>query len=142
MVDSMDRTDLHKHLDFIQNVIARLANNSFLMKGWTLTVSGAFFGLAAKESSPEVAAVGLLPAAVFWGLDAYYLRQERLFRGLYDLVAQGSQEVGPFSMDARVVLKAGQKKIQPWARSLFTRTIGSFHGFVVVVGMVVICATR
>ena len=31
-----------KHLELIQAVITRLANNSFLMKGWALTVTGAF----------------------------------------------------------------------------------------------------
>jgi hypothetical protein len=32
-----------KHLEFVQAVITRLANNSFLMKGWALTVAGAFY---------------------------------------------------------------------------------------------------
>jgi hypothetical protein len=27
-----------KHLEFIQGVIARLANNSFLLKGWSVTL--------------------------------------------------------------------------------------------------------
>ncbi len=32
-----------KHLEFIQAVIARQANNSFLVKGWGLTVARAFY---------------------------------------------------------------------------------------------------
>ncbi len=34
-----------KHLEFIQNTITRMANNSFLLKGWTITVVGALIGL-------------------------------------------------------------------------------------------------
>jgi len=82
-----------KHLEFIQAVITRLANDSFLMKGWALTVTGAFYGFAVKGTSWQVAAIGLMPVLVFWGLDAYFLRQERLFRGLYDQVRQRNPAV-------------------------------------------------
>jgi hypothetical protein len=34
-----------KHLEFIQGVIGRLATDSFLMKGWAVTVGGAFWAL-------------------------------------------------------------------------------------------------
>jgi hypothetical protein len=61
-------------------------SDSFLMKGWALTVAGAFYGFAVKGTAWQVAAIGLMPVVVFWGLDAYFLRQERLFRGLYDQV--------------------------------------------------------
>jgi hypothetical protein len=40
-----------KHLEFIQAVITRLANDSFLRKGWALTVAGAFYGFAVKGTS-------------------------------------------------------------------------------------------
>src|SRR6266511_2455864 len=75
-----------KHLEFIQAVIGRLANNSFLMKGWALTVAGLIFGFTSKRGSWRIAAAAFLPVAAFWGLDAYFLRQERLFRRLYDAV--------------------------------------------------------
>src|SRR5690242_10126113 len=76
-----------KHLEFIQAVISRLATNSFLMKGWALTVSGALFGFAASHLSWPIAAVGMLPVVSFWYLDTYFLRQERLYRLLYSAVA-------------------------------------------------------
>ncbi len=63
-----------KHLEFIQAVIARLAGNSFLIKGWALTVTGAFYGFAVHGSDWRLAALGLLPALTFWGLDGYFLR--------------------------------------------------------------------
>jgi hypothetical protein len=68
------------HLQMIQAVVARLANEAALIRGWALTVSAAFFGLAANARSWQVAAVGLLPVVAFWGLNACYLLAERQYR--------------------------------------------------------------
>src|SRR5687767_8948381 len=75
-----------KHLEMIQAIVARLANEAALIRGWALTVASAFFGFAAQSLSWPVAAVGLLPVLAFWGLNAYYLRTERQYRRLYDRV--------------------------------------------------------
>ena len=46
-------------------------------------------------------AAGVLPALIFWGLDAYYLQQERLYRALYDHVRKIDLEPDDrFSLDA------------------------------------------
>jgi len=75
-----------KHLEFVQNVISRMAANSFLLKGWSVTLVAAIFALATKDGNPSLLPVAYLPAFVFWFLDAYFLRQERLYRKLYDEV--------------------------------------------------------
>ncbi|MXZ98836.1 MAG: hypothetical protein F4076_00500 [Acidimicrobiaceae bacterium] len=75
-----------KHLELIQGVINRMAANSFRLKEWSVVLVSAILFLAAREDSGEVALIGLLPVLVFWGLDAYFLRQERLYRALYDHV--------------------------------------------------------
>src|SRR5688572_16361539 len=82
-----NQADRHKHMDYVQAVIARLATNSFLMKGWALTVSAGLFGYAIAKASWPIALLGFLPSIGFWFLDSYYLRQERLFRCLYREVA-------------------------------------------------------
>lgn len=45
----MVEEDLLKHLEFIQYIINRMAKNSFLLKGWTVTIVAAFFALAAQN---------------------------------------------------------------------------------------------
>ena len=35
--------DREKHLEMIENIILRMANCSFLIKGWTLTIVAAVF---------------------------------------------------------------------------------------------------
>lgn len=73
-----------KHLEFVQQIIARMAGNSFLLKGWSVTLTAGLFALAAKDTNRAVAAIAVVPVTSFWILDAFYLRQERLFKALYD----------------------------------------------------------
>ena len=63
-----------KHLEFIQAVIARLANNSFAYKGWVVVLVAGVFVVTGGSVNVLIA---VLPLLAFWGLDGYYLRQER-----------------------------------------------------------------
>ena len=121
------RDDLHKHLEFVQAVIARLANNSFLMKGWTLTVSLALLGYAVAHTSARVALLSVVPVLAFWYLDGYYLRQERLFRALYRHVS--SSGVPAFAMD-----------VSPYAGEVKRRAVLKSETLVVFYGMLLLVA--
>ncbi len=85
--DELDRSDHHKHMDYVQAVITRLANNSLLIKGWALTLSSALLGVAITQKNAGLALVAIVPVAAFWVLDTYYLLQERAFRDMYAEVA-------------------------------------------------------
>ncbi len=89
-----------KHLELIQAVVSRLAGNSFLVKGWAITVAAALIGFAVGSHKPWLAVVGFIPTVAFWGIDAYFLKSERLFRALYDHVRTGDEKVAPFFMGA------------------------------------------
>ncbi|MDR1486748.1 MAG: hypothetical protein LBT62_01955 [Deltaproteobacteria bacterium] len=83
-----------KHLEFIQNAISRLGANSFQMKGWAIAIFAAALALFAATGGVEASYLfmAIIPALLLWFLDAYYLQQERKFRGIYDDVAQASGE--------------------------------------------------
>lgn len=87
-----------KHLEFLQNVITRMNTNSFLIKGWTITLVAALFALAAKDSDKNFIIICLFPTLIFWLLDTYYLKQEKLFRCLYSKVIKIDEEKIDFSM--------------------------------------------
>lgn len=106
----VDRSDQHKHLDFVQAVINRLANNSFLMKGWTLTLSSALLGFAVTQKHAGLALVAVVPAAAFWVLDTYYLRLERAFRDMYADIA--ARRVTDFKIEPKPYVEK-----QPWSAS-------------------------
>lgn len=108
-----------KHLELIQQTINRMANNSFLIKSWTVTLVAALFVLAAKDSDYRFAIIALFPIFVFWGLDAYYLRQERLFRKLYDHIRSNGDPkqdggIEPFIMDTTPFSKGVGSQLKTW----------------------------
>lgn len=57
------------------------------------------FALASKDTNKMYFLIAYVPIIVFWGLDAYYLLQERLFRSLYNKVRNTEEEKIDFSMD-------------------------------------------
>jgi len=77
------------HLEAVQHVVNRLAQNSFTIRGWSVTLVSVVFALVATQSgSSHLVLVTLVPAWIFWALDAYYLHKERLYRHLYNAVAK------------------------------------------------------
>lgn len=77
-----------------------MASNSFYLKGWNVTVIAAIVALSFKESDWKIYACALVLNVVFWFLDAYYLKQEKLFRELYDKVSKISDDnLVDFSMN-------------------------------------------
>src|SRR2546422_493386 len=101
-----------KHLDFIQAVISRMGSNSFLVKGWAVTLVAALFALAAKDSNVRFVYVAYLPVLAFWSLDTFFLRQARLYRNLYDAVRAKAPEQIDFDLNASSygrALLAGEK---------------------------------
>jgi hypothetical protein len=124
-----------KHLEFIQAVVARLATDSFLMKGWALTVAGAVYAFAAGHRDPWVAAIGFMPAFAFWFLDAYFVRKERQFRALYDDVREPGTEIPLFSMNINACEPLPSQR---WTKVILSITLWPFYGLIVAVGGILV----
>lgn len=73
-----------KYLDQIQAIITRHNSNSFMIKGWTITLCSGLLALAGACKEPIIALIGLVPVLIFWYLDSCYLAQERCFISLYN----------------------------------------------------------
>ncbi|TGN78131.1 hypothetical protein E5083_13165 [Streptomyces bauhiniae] len=93
-------SDTVKHLEFLQAVITRLNQTAFLIKGWAMTLTAGVIGLAASQGDLRICGAGLVPVSSFWLLDSYFLRQERMYRRLYDAARRPDGSVENFSMDA------------------------------------------
>jgi hypothetical protein len=128
------REDWHKHLEFIQAAVTKLAQNSYLLKGWTITLVAATFALSLSVTSAWLVAIALLPTVAFAILDAYYLRQERLFRALYNDARLNPDGVEAFSMDTSPY----QSAVSGTAKILFSVSVGLFY---IPVALVVLIAT-
>ena len=90
-----------KYLEFIQAIISRMSSNSFMLKGWCITLISALFALAAKDTDPLYVLVAYIPIPAFWLLDGYYLSLERQYRELYKKAIICDPNSIDFSLDAR-----------------------------------------
>jgi len=123
--------NLHKELDLIQAVVTRLAQNSFLIKGWSITLVSIVLALGKDNllntvQRPWLVGLVLVIWVAFWYLDAYFLRQERLFRELYKHVIANPDDparlrynlnVGPFVTN-----------VESETRTMFSITLRLFYG--------------
>ncbi len=124
------------HLQMIQAIVNRLSTNSFLLKGWTVVLVAGLFALSAKDRNPLFVYLAYLPACAFWGLDGYYLWQERLYRRLYDAVREKKADAIDFSMNTSI-----EGEVAPsWLGAVLSRTLLAFHGILIVTIVVVMAA--
>lgn len=114
-----------KHLEMLQQIITRMAGHSFLVKGWSITLIAALLVLMTKDKITNLTYIALLPVIAFWVLDAFFIKQERLFRKLYDLYRKQPQDTPTdFSMDTSVVCE----EVSSWCEVMFSKTLAIFHG--------------
>jgi hypothetical protein len=97
-----DKEIIHKELDLIQDVIKRMAANSFQIKAWLIGIltgliafknEQMFGGTMATLTLGKGGVLGLnalllLPIFTFWYLDAFFLRTERLYVQIYTWVVK------------------------------------------------------
>jgi hypothetical protein len=122
-----------KHLEILQATITRMASNSFLIKGWCITLVAAILALASQGSNQNIIFVSYLPIIMFWTLDAYFLRQERLFRKLYDKIRIADEYSIDFSMNTAEFAK----ETASWIRVAFSQTLLLFYGIVFLLVVVI-----
>lgn len=121
-----------KHLEFIQSAIIRMAQNSFLLRGWSITLVGGLLALSFKEMSHLYVAIAAAVLMFFWFLDSYYLRQERLFIRLYNHVRRTRGKGTDFSMDTQPF----HSEVS-WFDCWVSTTMKLFYGGLLLVGVAV-----
>lgn len=126
-----------KHLEFIQATITRMNQNSFQIKGWMITIVSALLALYANSENAIYIFIAIVPVIIFWMLDAYYLQQERKFRGVYNDIVDLSPD------DSRIVIKDFEMPIHKYKcgkycyfNVLVSKTILPLYG-IIAVGLIV-----
>ncbi len=129
-----------KHLEFIQQTINRVAGNSFLLKGWSVTLIVGIFALSAKDSNTHYILLAYFPTFLFWFLDGYFLQQERLYRSLYDEVRKKEENQIDFSMNAQIFVE--KDKRNTWLESTFcSKTVAASYAVLITILFVVMVFT-
>lgn len=100
--ENFTKDELHKillkEIDLIQDVIKRMAHNSFLIKGWTITLIVGTFLL--KSNNIIIGClISLIPLISFWTLDAFFLQAEKKYREMYNWVIKNRLNSKEFIYD-------------------------------------------
>ncbi len=136
----MDKEILHKEIDLIQGVINRMANNSFMLKGWLISLIAVVLALS-KDSlfscnAIFVCSILCFPILIFWYLDAFFLHKEKCYRALYEWVIKNriSTNENIYSLDFRPY----QKQVKSQFRIMFSQTIFPFYGLSFIILIIII----
>ena len=74
-----DSSAVRAHIEMLQGVINRMAENSRSCKLWCVTLVAAILVLVARTGEPRHVLIALIPTLLFLFLDSYYLALERAF---------------------------------------------------------------
>ena len=97
-------------------------SNSFMIKGWCVTLVAALFALAAKDSEVKFAIIAYFTIAVFWILDGFFLATEKAFRKMYNQVRVKDENEIDFNMTPEQVTIYGL-----FCKGIFTKTLIPFY---------------
>ena len=126
-----------KHLEFIQAAIARMATNSFLFKGWAITIAAGLGAFAAVDTKTALLGIALATTAIFWGLDGYYLWLERGFVALHEKIAAKDEATIDFSMRIDKT-----NAFRTWLKTCRRYHLLAFYGSVIAVEVIGIFTVR
>ncbi|MES2773884.1 MAG: hypothetical protein V4722_06850 [Bacteroidota bacterium] len=141
----IDKESLHKEIDLIQNIISRMAANSFLIRGWYITVLSAIIVVTRNNFIEHFAVsywVIIVVPILFWFLDSYYLGQESLYRKLYSWVIkerlQGNQN---FLYDLNAKKRFGGQ-FKPILKAFFSPTLLAFYALPIIIMIILLCNAK
>lgn len=117
----------------IQNVINRLANNSFSLKLKSVIFVAVVLGFTTKDGDQDYIWLASIPTLAFWGLDGFYLKQEKLFRELYNNVRQKENRDIDFSMG----VSPDKSNEKSWISVCLSWTILGFHFPILIVILII-----
>jgi hypothetical protein len=126
---------LHKEIDLIQGVINRMAYNSFLLKGWTVSIIVAVLALTADTLLTNditfFALILLLPLIAFWYLDAFFLHKEKCYRELYNWVIENRPTTNEHQYSLNY--KRFENKVDSTICIMFSETLRVFYGLIAII---------
>lgn len=98
--------DKRLHLELVQNVVSRMATNSFSIKGWTVTLVAALMALSAATASEKLFFfITYVPTFAFWFLDSYFLSLEKIYRKIYEYAADDKLAIEEhYSLDKQIYI--------------------------------------
>jgi len=82
--DPWNSEGVQAHLTITQSVIQRMSTNSASCKAWCIGLVSAILVVVVDKTASNLATIALLPTALFFFLDSYYLALEKGFIAGYN----------------------------------------------------------
>ena len=136
MDNNLKTEEIHKEIDLIQSCINRMASNSFMIKGWTITIYAVVLALLSEKVNILLLCIIMLTVTwAFWYLDAFFLQTEKQFRKMYSWVlierTKGNRELlyelNPFKFKDKISEVDSIKSV------MFSKTLGWFYGIPMII---------
>jgi hypothetical protein len=120
-----------KHLEFIQAAIARMATNSFLFKGWAISIAAGLSAFGAANTKAALLGIALISTVMFWALDGYYLWLEWGFVRLHNEVSAKVEADIDFSMKIDKT-----DATRRWLKACARHHLIFFYGSIIVIDVI------
>jgi len=117
---------IHKEIDLIQDCIKRIANNSFLLKGWTISLVVVVLTLSKGYEFKKLFSILMLLIACFWYLDTFFLWTEKRYRRMHEWVIKNRENTEEYLYDLDP--SRFNDKVERRIQMMFSLTMGVFYG--------------
>lgn len=143
----MDKRDvLEKEIDLVQNCITRMGQNSFNIKGWLIALIIAVIALLPENINTKyICLIVCGVSLIFWYLDAFFLKTEKLYRWKYDWLIVNRLKtdeyyynLNPYEKNMWLLNDDQSKKKEPCViRIMFTKTLIPFYMPIILIALFV-----
>ena len=136
---TLESASVQSYLQILQSVTNRMAANSAGCKTWCITLVSAIAVLVAAKDEPRYVFVALVPIALFWCLDSYYLGLERKFREQYNTFIRKLHE-GNAEIEDVFIVSPGKglgEQLVAMAGAAWSISIWPFYGLLLAMLAVV-----
>ena len=142
-MNDITNEELFKEIDLIQSCIERMARNSFMIKGWALTILAGFVAFLNDSvlTSPWLVICGIIiPYLGFWYIDAYFLHTEKCYRKLYNWTI-ANRKIGNREYQYCLDPSRFKEECDSIFKVFFSTTLSVFFGMPILVMIIItICS--
>jgi len=128
---------LNTHLNILQGVITRMAQNSSNCKAWAITIVSAILVLAMDRENGNSYKVAYFPIILFYLLDCYYLGLEKHFRSQYNSVVLKLKNKTLDESDCFIISMADYDAFKQTMESVLSISTSPFYIIIIIMIMII-----
>jgi hypothetical protein len=126
---------LMKEAEIIQAIIKRESSESFLIKGWTVSLIVATLILQGQKMHIMIS---FIPLISFWFLDAHFLQTIRRYKVLYRWVIENRMKTDEYTFDININDRFG-KAVSSRPVLMLSEKLVWFYGSLLVLTIIYYC---